>query len=97
MPKIAGLEPDEAALVLLVAVEGAHAYSAFLPSIFTIRAFDSEGKVRDIRAGEALASAFVFVLGLITAVIIDSPLPIAVSIGTAVAMIGVYEWALRGA
>jgi len=89
------MNKEETALVLLVAVEGAHAYSAFLPSIFTIREFHNENTVTDIRIGESLATLFVVLLGIITSAIVDNNVPFWIAATTAIAMISVYEWALR--
>lgn len=89
------MDTRDTALTLLVAVEGAHAYSAFLPSIFTIREFHNDATQTDIRIGEMLATAFVIILGLIVAGIVDSHLPFWIALITAFAMINVYEWALR--
>jgi hypothetical protein len=90
-----GLGKEDAALVMLVAVESAFAYSAFLPSVFTIRKHvESDEEMADIRTGEVLAGLFVLVLAGITASIIESRVPILVGLFTMVAMTGVYEIAL---
>ena len=88
------MKTNDGALVLLVAVEGAFAYSAFLPSVFTIREHVGPDAVGDIRAGEALASAFVVVLAGATAKILGSTTPLYVGALTIAAMVSVYEYAL---
>jgi hypothetical protein len=91
-----GMGKEDAALVMLVAVESAFAYSAFLPSVFTIRKHvESDEEVGDIRAGEVLASAFVVILAWITARVIESPIPLYVGALTIGAMVSVYEYGLR--
>ena len=83
------------ALAALTAVEGAHAYSAFNPSIFTIRHFRDRTTERDVRAGEVLGSAFTLALGLIVSLIVNDWLPLAFAAGVVVVMVSVYEWALQ--
>ncbi len=84
------------ALAIFVAVEGANAYSAFLPSIFTIRTFKSEtGTHRSIRDGEVIATLFALAIGAATSLIVASWLPLFFAVVTAIVMVSVYEWALR--
>jgi hypothetical protein len=82
-----------------VAVEGAHAFSAFLPSIFTIRAFASRnpGAAKAIRDGEIIGTAFAVGLGAVVSALIGSKLPVTFSIVTSMVMVSVYEYALRTA
>jgi hypothetical protein len=82
-----------------VAVEGAHAFSAFLPSIFTIRAFASRnpGATKAIRDGEIIGTAFAVGLGAVVSALIGSKLPVTFSIVTSMVMVSVYEYALRTA
>ena len=87
---------ESTALAVLTAVEGAHAYSAFLPSIFTIRSFrDQNTTQRSIRDGELIGSLFAVSLGAIVAAVTRNPMPFYFAIGTAVMMVSVYEWALK--
>lgn len=87
---------EKTALAILVAVEGAHAYSAFLPSIFTIRTFRSEkDTIRSIRDGELVGSMFALGLGAVVSALTKDRLPLLFAIGTVVVMVSVYEWALR--
>ena len=47
------MKPADVGIVLLVAAEAPQAYSAFLPSIMTIRTFvGDECALKDIREGE---------------------------------------------
>lgn len=82
-------------LAAFTAVEGAHAYSAFLPSIFTIRSFRSDETKKAIRDGEIVGTAFTLALGYVVSRLVKSNLPLYFAAGTAVIMIGVYEWALK--
>lgn len=86
---------EQILLGVFVAVEGAHAYSAFLPSIFTIRRFRDTQTQKDIRDGEVIGSLFVLALGGVVAAITRSALPLLLAMVTAGVMVSVYEWALR--
>ena len=87
---------EKTALSIFVAVEGAHAYSAFLPSIFTIRTFRQEaGTRRSISDGELVGSLFTLALGAVTSALIKDKLPLLFSVVTVIVMVSVYEWALR--
>jgi len=80
-----------------VAVESAHAFSAFNPSIFTIKSLANqteEGKAQ-IREGYIPAVIFSVVLSFIVSRLIKSNLPLYFAVGTVVFMILWYEWALR--
>jgi hypothetical protein len=80
-----------------VAVESAHAFSAFCPSIFTIRAFaDSEEKKQQVRLGYIPAIIFAVVLSVVCGEIIKSWMPLGFALFTVVFMIGAYEFALKG-
>jgi hypothetical protein len=90
------LDRKDALLVFGTALQSAQVYSAFNPSIFTIRQFaDGRGTINDIRRGEILASGFAIGLGALMAGIIDSSLPFWVSVGVSFFMVYVYEWALH--
>jgi inactivated superfamily I helicase len=83
---------------VFMALEGAFAYSAFLPSIMTIGTFvDSPEKVQAIREGEIVGSAFLLALSLTVAAITKSAVPLFAGVLAGVAAICVYEWALRKA
>lgn len=82
---------------VFMALEGAFAYSAFLPSIMTIGTFvDSEEKVKMIRQGEIVGTGFLLSLAFVVSAVMKSPLPFILSIAAGVVTIGVYEFALRG-
>jgi len=84
-------------LAAFTAVEGAHAYSAFLPSIHTIRHFADARTPADIRAGELVGTAFCLGLGFVVSRLARTPMPFWFAAGTALLMIAVYEWALKTA
>jgi len=79
-----------------VALEAAHAYSAVLPSIFTIRTFGhNPGTEQAIRDGEAFGTLFALGIGSVVSVLIRDPLPVVFSVATSAIMISVYEQALH--
>lgn len=83
-------------LAAFSALEGAHFYSAFLPSVMTIRKFarDTEA-VQSLRQGEVIATLFCIALGLIISALINDNLPAYFSTATAASMIMIYEYAIR--
>ena len=83
-------------LGLFTALESAHAYSAFLPSMFTIRTFGGDPDTqRDIRQGEMLATGFALALGVVVSKLTRSTFPLVAAVIVSGAMVSVYEWALR--
>lgn len=82
---------------VFMALEGAFAYSAFLPSIMTIGTFvDSPEKVYMIRQGEVVGSIFLLGLSFTVSAITKSIVPMIMGILAGVLAVGVYEYALRG-
>lgn len=90
-----GQVDDKIVISIFMGLEGVHAYSAFLPSVFTIQTFvqDREG-VKMIRQGEIMASAYLIVLAIAVGYITKSKWPVIMAFVTGAAMIGVYEFAL---
>lgn len=87
---------DDAVIIsIFMALEGVHAYSAFLPSVFTIKTFVKTDYGRKmIREGELMASLFLVALAITTCKITKSVMP-AIFAGLAGGMmVGVYEYAL---
>lgn len=81
---------------VFMALEGAFAYSAFLPSIMTIGTFvDSEDKVKMIRQGEIVGTGFLLALSLTVSAVVKSPLPLVFGIVAGALALGVYEFALH--
>jgi hypothetical protein len=82
---------------VFMALEGAFAYSAFLPSIMTIGTFvDSEEKVGMIREGEIVGTAFLLGLSITVSLVVKSPLPLFFGVLAGALALSVYEYALRG-
>ena len=91
-----GLTAEHILMSAFVAVEGAHGFSAFLPSIFTIRHFGGQsGTEKAIRDGEILGTLFALGLGAVVAALLHSKLPLVFAAATSVAMVSVYEYALK--
>lgn len=86
---------DKIVISIFMGLEGVHAYSAFLPSVFTIKTFvqDDDG-VRMIREGEIMASAYLVILAIAVGYITKSKWPVIMALTTGAAMIGVYEYAV---
>jgi predicted tellurium resistance membrane protein TerC len=79
-----------------VAVESAHAFSAFCPSIFTIKTFaDTEDKKQAIRFGYVPAIVFSLVLAFVCSKIIRSWAPLWLAVFTDVFMVVNYEVSMR--
>lgn len=87
---------EELLIAIFVAVESAHAFSAFNPSIFTIHRFRDELTEKDIAKGCVLASLFSLAIGGVCSALIRSPLPLAMALGVAGGMSAVYLAAARG-
>ena len=83
---------------VFMALEGAFAYSAFLPSIMTIGTFvDSEEKVRMIRQGEFIGSLFLLGLSVTVAAVTKSAMPLVFGVTAGALALFVYEFALKSA
>ncbi len=91
------VEREHVLLSAFAALESAHFYSAFLPSVMTIRKFARDGEALEaLRKGEAIATGFAVALGWVVSELIDSYLPLVFTAATALAMLCVYEYAIRG-
>jgi hypothetical protein len=86
---------DTLLLSIFTAVEGAHAFSAFMPSYFTIKKFVDPEDVRMLRSGYAPAIFFNLVLGTTVTAITKKALPLIVSVIIIVFMLCMYESAIR--
>lgn len=81
---------------MFVAVETAFGFSAFLPSIFTIRHFgNQDGTTENIRIGYVMGTAWALAISALTSLLVRSYLPFLFTIPACAVMVGVYEWALR--
>jgi hypothetical protein len=89
---------DEVIFSIFMALEGLHAYSAFLPSIMTIGTFvDTPEKVRMIHQGEIVATVFLGALAGSVALMVRSYWPLVMAAVAGGVMLAVYEYALRHA
>lgn len=89
---------DKVIISIFMALEGVHAYSAFLPSIFTIETFvKTEGGKQRVREGELMASVLLAGLALTTSYLTRSHWPAVLALVAGVGMVGVYEYALARA
>ncbi len=86
------------ALSILAAAEVAHAFSAHMPSAFTIKSFALQGtdgevkeKLSDLRSGYLPATIFGLLLSGVVAVLAKSPLPLMFGGGAAAVMVMTYE------
>jgi hypothetical protein len=83
---------------VFIALEGAFAYSAYLPSIMTIGTFvDTPEKIHMIRQGEIVGSVFLVLLAGISSMITKSIMPLIMGLVAGCGTIFVYEKALRNA
>ena len=86
---------EQTALTVLIGAEAAHAFSAFMPSYFTIQTFaGSPQSVVALRSGYTPAVLFNVVLGLSAAWLVKSWLPILAVMLASVGMIYLYENAI---
>lgn len=86
---------DAVVISIFMALEGVHAYSAFLPSVFTIKTFvKTDNGRRMIREGEIMASLFLIALAFTTAKITKSLMPAVFAAIAGGTMVAVYEYAL---
>jgi hypothetical protein len=96
------MDNNKVLISLLLSLECAHAFSAFMPSVFTIRTFalsgdgDQAAHVADLRAGYIPAVGYALAIGYLASMLLGTYLPLLLTIGTSAAMIGVYEGAMRG-
>lgn len=89
------LDEETLMISIFLALEGVHAYSAFLPSVFTIKTFVGTREGVDmIREGELMATVFLVALAGVTVWITRSPLPLIMGLVAGGGMIAVYEHAL---
>ena len=82
-------------LSVFVAVEGAHSFSAFLPSAFTIRTFASDPQaLARVRAGYLPAFVFLAALAATVAALKRSLLPLLLAAATGMLMVMLYEYSI---
>ncbi len=87
---------DKIVISIFMGLEGVHAYSAFLPSVFTIQTFvNDEQGMNMIREGEFMASLFLLALAGATSYLTQSYWPAIMAVIAGGAMLAVYEYALH--
>lgn len=83
-------------LSVFVAVEGAHAFSAFMPSYFTVKKFsESEEDIKALRSGYTPAIAFDLSLGILVSLIIKDYKPLILAALICAFMVSLYEGAIN--
>ncbi len=95
------LSPEAVGLSIMVAAESAHAFSAHLPSNFTIRAFAATGREEEVqvklaalRSGYAPAVRFAALLGIGASVLARSIWPAVAAVAGTALMVTQYEQAI---
>jgi hypothetical protein len=89
------MDNDKFTIALLIAVEVAFGFSAFEPSVFTIRHFSAQPETKEsIRIGEYLAVGFSMLIAFAAAAVTKSMLPVILTMLSCAGMVCVYEWAL---
>lgn len=89
------MENDALVMSIFVGVEGAHAFSAFMPSYFTVRKFaEASDDAAKLRSGYPPALLFNLVLGGVVSYILKRPTPLIVAVIVSVGMIALYEGAI---
>ena len=87
------LMTDDLILSIFVAVEGAHAFSAFMPSTFTTMKFGgNDGDAQMLRMGYIPSIIFNLILGGTVSYFAKSKKPLIASILVITGMVGFYEW-----
>ena len=89
------MDDSKVTIALLIAVEVAFGFSAFEPSIFTIRHFAAQPQtIESIRIGEALAVGYSMLIAIVAGYITKSTLPVVFTMISCAMMVAIYEWAL---
>lgn len=87
---------EQILLSVFVGVEGAHAFSAFMPSYFTVKKFaDGAEDISNLRSGYTPAIAFNLALGSLVTVLTKDWKPFIISALTAAFMVSLYEGAIN--
>jgi len=90
------INDDVVIISIFMALEGVHAYSSFLPSVFTIKTFvQTQEGVDMIREGEICATVFLGALAVVTTVLTQSMWPAIMAMVAGGVMVGVYEFAVH--
>lgn len=88
---------EQTALTILVGAEAAHAFSAFMPSYFTIKTFpETQQDIAALRSGYAPAFFFNIVLGLAASWLTKNYTPMFAVLIASCGMVLLYEHAIAG-
>lgn len=94
---MADVRREDVLLGAFAGLEAAHFYSAYLPSLMTIREFtNDEDARRSLRQGEVIATIFALSLGGVVSSIVKSSYPFVVTAIVAGLMLVVYEAKISG-
>lgn len=89
---------EDVLLAVFVAVESAHAFSAYMPSAFTVRTFaKDEVDIKNLRSGYLPAVLFVALISSIVAVVRKNAMYLVIAALVSVMMISLYEYSIHGA
>lgn len=84
------MSTEKLLISIFVAVESAHAFSAFNPSLFTINRFRDQMTYQDIKRGCLYASIFSLAIGGVSSALTKSIWPVVMSACVAAGMSVVY-------
>ena len=88
---------DKTLVALLASVESVFAFSAFEPSVFTIRKLaKKENGIRDIREGYIPATMLAYIISGLTSAYMHSARPLIFTTVIVTFLILTYEWAIAG-
>ena len=89
-------DKEDILLSVFVAVEGAHAFSAFMPSYFTVKKFATDKEdLANLRSGYTPAIIFNLALGALVSLLIKDPKPMILSVMVIMFMVALYERAVE--
>lgn len=89
------MNDDILLLSIFVGVEGAHAFSAFMPSYFTVQKFATDSQdAAKLRSGYIPAVAFNLFLGGVVSLLTKKPGPVFIAVLVSLFMISLYEGAI---
>lgn len=89
------MNENDLLLSVFVGVEIAHAFSAFMPSWFTVQKFATDnGDIDKLRSGYIPSVIFGLILSGIVSKLIKNPTPLIIGISVMIFMIAMYEGAI---
>lgn len=87
------MDSGQASIALLAVTSSVGVFTSFLPDLPDVRKSSpiSDDMRRDVRVGEIAATALVVAIGFTASSLTGSPLPTVLAVGSALALIGLYE------